>query len=233
VEPPIANIGRAVGSQPPRNEDKLAFKARAEFGRQIYNLLAKGYPRVAGLKSTEFLAHVYPLLPRVTEMATSEGRDTEAIPFVVVVKGDLAPSAETMGLVERRDRAGISVLDADDLKTFRPIDGVTLPEGLAYLMVDIETGADTRNVTPDAALELIDGRQRSPLTLDEGIALLTHYPEAVARNTGFSLLGSRCGDRRVTAMWIGDGRPKLGWCWAGNPHTWLGSASCAGRFGSR
>jgi hypothetical protein len=135
--------------------------------------------------------------------------------------------------VEGRGGAALTVLDADDLGRFEPIDEVTLPDGPAYLMVDIETGADTRNVTPDAALETINRRGRSPLTVDEGVALLTHHPEAVARNAGFSLLGSRCGDRRVTAMWISDDRPKLGWCWAGNPHTWLGSASCAGRLGSR
>ena len=58
---------------------------------------------------------------------------------------------------------------------------------------------------------------------------MTHHPEAVDRNDGFSLLASRCGDRRVGALWISKGRPKLGWCWAGNPHTWLGSASCAAR----
>nr|WP_241825441.1 DUF5701 family protein [Micromonospora sp. CB01531] len=23
----------------------------------------------------------------------------------------------------------------------------------------------------------------------------------------------------------GHGAPKLGWCWYGNPHTWLGSAT--------
>ena len=213
-------------------EDELAFKARAEFGRQIYNLLAKGYPRVAGLGSDEFLAHVYPLLTLVTELGAPEERDTGTIPFVVVVKGELAPGAETIGLVERRHKAGMSVLEADEFDAFRPIDSVALPGGSAYLMVDVETGADTRNLTPDAALELIDEQQRSPLTIDEGIALLTHYPEAVARNSGFSLLGSRCGDRRVTAMWISEGRPKLGWCWAGNPHTWLGSASCVGRVGA-
>jgi hypothetical protein len=222
-----------VGYGPLRREDELAFNTRAEFGRQIYNLLAKGYPRVAGLTSTEFLAHVYPLLGHVTELRSSEGGESEAIPFVIVVKTDLAPRSETIGLVERRDESAYSVLDADDLDGFEPIDGVTLPGGLAYLITDVDTGADTRNVTPDAGLEIITGRQRSPLTLDEGIALLTHYPEAVARNAGFSLLGSRCGDRRVTAMWISRGRPKLGWCWAGNPHTWLGSASCAGRFGPR
>ena len=42
------------------------------------------------------------------------------------------------------------------------------------------------------------------LTIEEGIALVTHYPEAAARNAGFSLLGSRCGDRRVPALWISE-----------------------------
>jgi hypothetical protein len=211
--------------------DELTFKVRAEFGRQIYNLLARGYPQVAGLKTGEFLAHVYPLLGRLTELRTIAAREADAIPFVIVVKSDLAPAAETIGLVERRENAGFSVLDADELAAFEPIEGVGVPDGLVYLMADIETGADTRNVTPDAALEIINRRRRSPLTVDEGIALLTHHPEAVARNAGFSLLGSRCGDGRVTAMWISKGRPKLGWCWAGNPHTWLGSASCERRYG--
>lgn len=95
------------------------------------------------------------------------------------------------------------------------------------------TGAlsETLNVTPDDALQSIHAGRRSPLTIDEGIALITQHPEAVARNRGFSLLGSRCGDRRVTALWMSKGRPKLGWCWAGNPHTWLGSASCGSRLG--
>ncbi|MGH3131815.1 MAG: DUF5701 family protein, partial [Gaiellaceae bacterium] len=73
---------------------------------------------------------------------------------------------------------------------------------------------------------------RSPMTIDEGIALLIHNPEVLETKNCFSLLGSRCGDRRVTAMWISGGKPRLGWCWAGNPHTWLGSASCASRVGA-
>jgi hypothetical protein len=61
-----------------RSEDDLAFTARAEFGRQIYNLVAKGYPRVAGLKPDQFLAHLYPLLGRVTELAYSAQEETDA-----------------------------------------------------------------------------------------------------------------------------------------------------------
>jgi hypothetical protein len=152
------------------------------------------------------------------------------IPFVLVVKSALVGAARAMELVERRGKAGFSVLPADELARFRPIDSLGVPDGGAYLIADVDSGRETLNVTPDRALERLRRRNRSPLTVDEGVALVTQYPEAVARNGGFSLLGSRCGDRRVTALWISDGRPKLGWCWAGNPHTWLGSASVSSWF---
>ncbi len=78
-------------------------------------------------------------------------------------------------------------------------------------------------------MEIIKKQNRSPLTIDEGIAVITHYPDILRKNNGFSLLGSRCGNRRVTALWMSKHQPKLGWCWAGNPHTWLGWANCSGR----
>lgn len=130
--------------------------------------------------------------------------------------------------VERRGKRAVSMLEPDDLERFEPIKGLELPSG-DYALVDVDTGIDLRNVTPDDALTRILASGRSPLTLEEGIALIAEHPEAVDINAGFSLLGSRCGDKRVTALWISKGAPKLGWCWAGNPHTWLGSASCAAR----
>ncbi len=81
-------------------------------------------------------------------------------------------------------------------------------------------------------METILRDNRSPLTLDEGIALITHYPDVLKTRNCFSTLGSRCGDRRVPALWLSGGRTRLGWCWGGNPHTWLGSASCATRLGA-
>ncbi len=70
---------------------------------------------------------------------------------------------------------------------------------------------------------------RWPLTIDGGMAIVTLAWEFLQKNHCFSLLASRCGDCRVPALWLSDGRPRLGWCWDGNPHTWLGSASCAKR----
>ena len=89
------------------------------------------------------------------------------------------------------------------------------------MITDVETGKDTLNVRPNDAIGMIESRGRSPLTVDEGIAFVTQYPEAVAERRLLPHLGSRCDDKRVTALWISKRTPKLGWCFAGVPHTWL------------
>ena len=64
------------------------------------------------------------------------------------------------------------------------------------------------------------------------MAIWRMHPESIAVNDGISLAASTRGDRRVPAIWISKSRPKLGWCFAGTPHTWLGTASCIGRIGA-
>ena len=144
---------------------------------------------------------------------------------------EVLSAGDAIRRVEREGKRALSMLDDEELARFVPIEGVELPDGPAYLLLDVDTGHEYRNVTPDDALVSIRAAGRSPLTIEEGIAVVTHHPETIARNDGWSLLASRCGDRRVGALWISKGAPKLGWCWAGNPHTWLGSASCAARVG--
>ena len=100
-----------------------------------------------------------------------------------------------------------------------------MPAGPAYLLFDVDRGEEFRNLAPATAMEGITAQGRLPLTIDEGLAFVTLHPAALASNRCFSLVGSRCGDKRVPALWISQGAPKLGWCWYGNPHTWLGSAS--------
>ena len=114
-----------------------------------------------------------------------------------------------------------------------PFGGVCKHEFIASAStIKRETGVRTL----DVAKRLLDHGFHAPtvyfpLTIDEGIAILTHHPDFLQKNNCFSLLASRCGDQRVPAMWISGGAPRLGWCWAGNPHTWLGSASCRSRIG--
>jgi hypothetical protein len=192
-----------------------------EFDRQLDTLVRRGYPSLTGLDEVAFVEQVSSL--RGQHPANGDGG---RIPFVIVVR---VAADRAMPLVELDGKQGFTRMESDELARFAPIEGVELPGGRAYLITDVDTGRSTLNVTPDDALETIVRERRSPLTIEEGVAVVTHFPEVLKTQNSFSLLGSRCGDRRVTALWISETRPRLGWCWAGNPHTWLGSASCGGR----
>jgi Family of unknown function (DUF5701) len=149
---------------------------------------------------------------------------------VLAVARDVLAVADAAERVERRGRSVVlGHLEADELAGFVPIAPLELPDAPAYVAVDVNLGEASRNVRPEDALRDILAAGRSPLTLDEGVALMLQQPEVIAPNWGFSMAGSRRGDQRVPAFWISDGRPKLGWCWDRNPHTWLGTASCARR----
>jgi len=205
--------------------------AAAEFDRQVGTLLELGYPALAGLSATDFTALLAPL--RAAAGACGGGPATpERVPFVVVVPAKLVPTAAAMPLTVLRGRPGTVSRQLADVDRFVPTEHAPVPAGEAYLLVDVERGAEFRDRPPDTALPVITGRGRSPLTVDEGVALVTHFPSTLVKNHCFSLAGSRAGDRRVPAVWISRGAPVLGWCWAGNPHSWLGVASCAGRVGA-
>ena len=205
-----------------------------EFDRQVENLLQKGYPAAANLSDAAFLALVELLKTRVGELVFSEiDLEKGYLPFVIVVKSDLVPAEKAMSLVEREGKQGITKMYPRESTEFQTIGGIAVPSGMVYLLLDVGRGKETINIIPSEALTTITEKQRSPLTIDEGIAVVTHYPEFLMKNNCFSLLASRySGDKRVPAIWINRQRnPNLGWCWNGNPHTWLGSASCGSRIG--
>ena len=143
---------------------------------------------------------------------------------------EVLPVADAAARIEREGKPVVlGHLEAEELSSFEPIEAIELPDAPAYLALDVDLGEASRNIRPEDALEEILAAGRSPLTIDEGIALMLQQPSAIAPNWGFSMAGSRRGDQRVPALWISEKRPKLGWCWDRNPHTWLGTASCAGR----
>ena len=149
---------------------------------------------------------------------------------VIALSGTLLGPATGVDAIRRNgERAVLGHLDPDELSSFVPIPPVQIPARHAYLLVDVDLGAGSRNVRPEDALKEILAAGRSPLTIEEGISLMLQQPEAIQTNWGFSMAGSRRGDQRVPAFWVSEGRPKLGWCWDRNPHTWLGTASCGGR----
>lgn len=207
-----------------------------ELDRQIGNLHELGYPALAGMSPQDLDALLEPLRPVAhragAEAGPGAGSDADGrIRFLLVVASGLVPTTEAVARWSVRGRPGWTDM-AEELADYRPIDGVEVPEALVYLLVDVDTGPETLNVRPDDALPRIRAAGRTPLTIDEGVALVTQHPSVFADRNAFQALGSRTTNKRVPSFWVSKGAPRLGWCWAGNPHTWLGAASAAGRQGS-
>lgn len=148
-------------------------------------------------------------------------------------------------------KEGFVVVDMTDVDAFAPIDGLVLPDAPVYAVAAPDRGDDLANWSPDEALPALTARGRTPMLLTEGIHWALQAPAVLARNRCYMTIGSRLRkpgtrgrtvlDARTPALWISngtgrDGRerrgaPKVGWCWAGNRHTWLGFASGTDRVG--
>ncbi|MDM7830053.1 DUF5701 family protein [Cellulomonas edaphi] len=197
-----------------------------ELERQVTTYVELGVPAVLGLDEAGFRALVAPLSAEGLPPAAAS-RPDDAVDVLLVVPvpdvNDLAPA------MRRGSKVGVSVIDRDEAATYRPLAGLEIPRG-PYLLWGIDTGSEFCNERPEDALAAVTSRGRTPLTIDEGVALAIVRPDMLRPNRCFSLMGSRTGtNQRVPAVWISERRAKLGWCWDRNPHTWLGAASAAGR----
>lgn len=197
---------------------------------QVDRLISAGVAEVAGLSAAQLMDHAAGL--------------PDVAGAVLAVHPGLASPGQLVGLLHRGGRAGFVVEDMTDVDEFTPIDGVVVPDLPVYLVLDPTRGDELRNTSPIEAQAALRAAGRTPLTLSEGISWLLQAPSVLAPGACFMTIGSRRRigtgvDSRVPAIWIsrgtgrdGPGRrdaPKVGWCWAGNRHTWLGHASAARR----
>ena len=200
--------------------------ASTEFDRQVRTYLDAGYPALAGLTEQAFVDLVEPLRDKAFRAGASAA---DRIAFALVVTSSLVTADRALPTVHWRSTTGWTEYTADDLAGYRPIEGVDVPDHTAYLVTDVDTGKATLDVRAKDAVPLIAAEGRTPLTIDEGVSLLALWPGILKERNAFFLPGARDSSKRVAALWVSKGHPRLGWCWEGNPHTWLGSASCGGR----
>ena len=197
---------------------------------QADRLIALGVHEVAGLAEADLRA----------------AAENVAMPGALLVVHPERAAASTLApLLRLNGKPGFVVTDMTDVDDFTPVDDAKLPDTPVYAVVDLDRGDDMANWSPDEALPAIAAGGRTPLTLTEGISWLLQTPEVLDRNHCFMTIGSRTRkangalDARTPALWISNGTgrdgaerrnaPKVGWCWAGNRHTWLGFASAGQR----
>ena len=163
--------------------------------------------------------------------------------------GDLlvtwAPPSALAPLLRHRDRPGFVVQDMTDVDAFGPTEAAPAPSS-TYAVVGLDRGDAFLDRTPAECEPEILAAGRSPLTLEEGLHWAIQDPGVLERNACFMTIGSRLRkpsgayDARTPALWLSNGTgrdgkdrldaPKLGWCWWGNRHTWLGIASASTRL---
>jgi len=203
----------------------------AELDRQVRAQLDLGLAALHGLSPADLVAAVAPLRAALAAGAASGPSAVDPddhVPFVLVLDGGTDHANASVPALRRGKRPGVSVIDDDEMAGYRPLPDLQIP-GRPYLLLDVDTGTEFCGVRPEDALVAVRERGRTPLTVAEGITLVAVRPDMLRPNRCFSLMGSRAGNQRVPAVWISERRPKLGWCWDRNPHTWLGAASAAGR----
>ena len=184
--------------------------------QQVDRLVSLGWPALAGLSSSQFRARLAPVV------------SLDRAGLLVVTRRLVDPFVAVPTL-ELRGRTGFTSMTGGELTGFVPLPLMEVPDVDAYLLLDVSPGPDTLNLPPGFVLPTLVAAGRSPLTVEEGVAVVAQHPEVLSDENCFSLAGSRCGDKRVPAIWLSARRPRLGWCWEGAPHTWLGAASCGGR----
>jgi hypothetical protein len=223
--PTVAAAGRAAAPFDP------AADPATELDRQVRAYLDLGVAALHGWSADDLRAAVAPLRAALgTSAPASEVDPDDHVPFVLVLDGGTSRANATVPALRRGPRPGVSVVDDEELSGYLPLPDATAPEG-PYLLRDVDTGSEFCGVRPEDALQAVRARGRVPLTVAEGLALVALRPDMLRPNRCFSLMGSRASNQRVPAVWISERRPKLGWCWDRNPHTWLGAASAGSRTG--
>lgn len=228
----IAGGRRGVGHAPgSRREQRAPPPALPSLLDQAARLIALRLPEFAGVSP----AALWDAAAR-SEVASG----------LLVVNPALVPPSSLAPMMRLGDKEGFVVVDMSDIDAFAPIEGVAVPDAPAYIVTDPDRGDTMANWSPDEALPAILGAGRSPLAAAEGIHWALQVPGIVERTRCYMTIGSRLRkpggrlDARTPAVWISNGTgrdgverrgaPKVGWCWAGNRHTWLGFASAETRL---
>ena len=205
-----------------------AVTALPSLPEQAERLIDLGVRHLAGLRA-ERLGHV-----------------PEQPDSLLVIHPSLVPASALAPLLRVNGKPGFVVTHMADVDEFVAIPSVTVPDAPLYVVNDLDRGDAMANWSPDEALPAITDAGRTPLTLTEGLHWLLQRPDLLQRGRCFMTIGCRRHnpdnslDARTPAVWISNGTgrdgaanrnaPKVGWCWAGNRHTWLGFASAGGRF---
>jgi hypothetical protein len=138
----------------------------ALFDRQVNRLIELGYPEVMRTTTRAVMRLLDPL------QGEALGPETHDIPFLVAIPPILVSVGDQLSLVRHEGGGVTQFLEDADLVNRS---GLETPEG-PYLLRGVDVGDELRGLSPESASRRVIDAGRSPLTIAEGAALLSHYP---------------------------------------------------------
>ena len=148
------------------------------FSQQINTIIERKFHIPTGLSESDFInRHIMPL----NQLLVNNDKDTKIeesyIPILVVVPNTIVPLSYQL----ERIRESINDIQLEHLikpEWFENAKGVSTPDK-PYLLLAVETGYAMKNTTPKKCVQSFSDEGRFALTVDEGIALISHFPEVL------------------------------------------------------
>ncbi|WP_340677532.1 DUF5701 family protein [Paraglaciecola sp.] len=205
----------------------------SEFDRQVDLLSQRIKNNVFIYDLFKLQQQVADLRLKISELGTGQGVREGNIPVVVVFRTQVASYGSLLSQLHYKGHEGYIEMTPKTPESFVDVDSLAIPEVDIYALWDVDTGGSMLNISPSDSVDMLESKGRMPLTMYEGVQCALAIPEILTDKQQFNAIqmpGSRIGgDQRVPSIWISKGAPRLGWCWFGNIHTWLATASCRSR----
>ena len=146
------------------------------FSKQANRIIERKLYMPSGLSESDFInGHIMPLKQLLVDNNVKKKFNKNRIPVLVVVPNTIVKLSYQL----ERIRESINDTKLNYLikpEWFENAKGVSTPDR-PYLLFDVETGYAMKNTTPKQCVKTFNEKGRLALTIDEGIALITHFPE--------------------------------------------------------
>jgi len=148
------------------------------FDRQVNRIREKKFHIPTGLSESDFVdRHIMPLKKLLGKNIIASKIEEGHIPILIVLPHAVVPLSYQL----ERIRENLNDIQLEHIikpEWFENAKGVLTPDK-PYLLLDVEAGYVMKNTTPKKCVKTFQGEGRSALTVDEGIALIAHFPEVL------------------------------------------------------
>jgi hypothetical protein len=148
------------------------------FSDQISRLIEKKYHTMANLSESEFInGQIMPLKQLLDKYDVDATARENRIPFLVVIPHNIISlSYQLDSIMKDINKKQLKYIIKPEW--FTNASGVSTPNK-PYVLLDVENGYAMINTPPQKCVQTFHDEGRFALNIDEGLALITHFPEVL------------------------------------------------------